>query len=279
MNGFSPGDDATRARDADRDIAIGLVDAAFSDGQLTSAEREERNDLVNSAATLGELRSLTKDLQAPATVAPPRRSRRGLVVMLTAAIVAAGVVAGIVLVDEDDPGPPAHAAPTVVDEKAAPPEPTSEPTKAKPKPLRYSFTVRGVKNFVELYRKEFGTTKGSAFAFKSGKVNVARRGDTGEIEHWMYVDGHFVDDGLYSDREFEPGRIDIADLDVEAAFGNLGRVRKRVGIDNPPYFGMSVVVASGKKGVWLVAGDDTDCEADWMSLDGEVQERGTPCAQ
>ncbi|UPK77000.1 DUF1707 domain-containing protein [Nocardioidaceae bacterium SCSIO 66511] len=279
MSEFTGGGGSTRARDADRDVAIALVDAAFGDGQLNRTEREERSEQIVAATTLGELRALTADLQTPVVVPPAPRRRRRFVPIAVAAAVAAAIAIGVVVgTGDDDQEPAAKAEPTVAAESANAAEPTSDPPEKKPKPATYSFTVRGVKNFIKLYRKEFGTTEATAFGFKAGKVNVARRGDTGEIEHWMYVDDGFVDDGLYSDRDFEPGKVDLDDLNVEAAFRHLGQVKRRVGIDKPEHLGITVVVASGRKGAWLVAGSDANCEADRMSLGGEVQERGTPCS-
>lgn len=92
-----------RARDVDREYAMGLLRNASVDGQLTSAEFEQRLAVAMRARTLGELAILVVDLQeqpAPAPVrptpapvpyvqAPPRRRSRlgavmvgGLVVML-----------------------------------------------------------------------------------------------------------------------------------------------------------------------------------------------------
>ena len=279
MNESTAGGGSTRARDADRDVAIALVDAAFGDGQLSRIEREERSEQIVAATTLGELRELTADLQTPAVVPPAPRRRRRFVPIAVAAAVATAIVVGVVVgTGDDDQEPTAQAEPTVAAESANAAEPTSDPSEKKPRPLTYSFTARGVKNFIKLYRKEFGTTEGTAFGFKAGKVNVARRGDTGEIEHWMYVDGDFVDDGLYSDRDFESGKIDLADLNVGAAFRHLGQVKRRVGIDKPRRLGITVVIASGRKGAWLVAGSDSNCEADRMNLDGDVQQRRTPCS-
>lgn len=52
-----------RARDADRDQIVDAIESAFVDGQLTDAEREERVTQALRAKTLGELRSLVRDLQ------------------------------------------------------------------------------------------------------------------------------------------------------------------------------------------------------------------------
>lgn len=79
-----------RARDVDREYAIGLLRNASVDGQLTTAEFEQRLGEAMRAKTLGELAGLVRDLQeqpAPVPVRPtpapvayvpaPRRHRRG----------------------------------------------------------------------------------------------------------------------------------------------------------------------------------------------------------
>lgn len=280
MTGLPDGPDATRARDADRNVAIELIDAAYSDGQLTAWERDDRCAQVLGAETLGVLRTLTRDLQSPAASAT-RRPRRRIVPIAVA--VAAAVVAGVIgfaVVNGDDPEPPpaAEAAPPTSGQPTSP-EPTqqSDPPKKKPKQLEYSLTEQGVENLIQLYRREFGTTKGVAFGFHRTRANIARRGASGRVRWWEYVDDHFVDGGYYDERTFERGNIDITDLNLKATFRNLKRVEDRVGIKNPHYLGVSVVVASGQKGAWLVAGSRSNCEADWMTLEGKVEQRGTPC--
>lgn len=279
MTDSPDGRDAIRARDADRSLAVELIDAAFSDGQLTAGEREDRCDRVLAAETLGELRLLTRDLQAPAAE-KPRRARRRMVPGVVAALVAFGIVVGVVIGNDDEPEAPApqtqvhSAAPQGVEA-----EPTKEPDppKRKPQPLRYSLTERGIRNFITLYRREFGTTKGVAFGLHRDRVNVARRGANDRVRWWQYVDGHFVDGGYYEEREFEPGQIDITDLDIKAMLAGLEQVKDRVGLDEFRYLGASVVIASGQKGAWLVAGNRASCQADWMTLDGQVGPTGTSC--
>ncbi|CAM3735383.1 DUF1707 domain-containing protein [Tsukamurella strandjordii] len=62
-----------RARDADREEVMGLLDSALSDGQLDGAEHRDRVATALRASTLGELTGLVDDLQvaAPSFLAPP----------------------------------------------------------------------------------------------------------------------------------------------------------------------------------------------------------------
>jgi hypothetical protein len=62
----------TRASDADRDAAAGLLNAAFADGRLTAGEHEERLSAAYAARTWHQLHQITADLPAaPGAVAEP----------------------------------------------------------------------------------------------------------------------------------------------------------------------------------------------------------------
>ena len=67
-----------RAKDADRDRCVELIEAAYVDGQINDADRELRVGRALSAETLDELATLTRDLSEylPALV-QPLRSRLG----------------------------------------------------------------------------------------------------------------------------------------------------------------------------------------------------------
>lgn len=54
-----------RARDADRDRFVELIEAAYVDGQLGDPDRELRVAQALNAASLDELQALTRDLQLP----------------------------------------------------------------------------------------------------------------------------------------------------------------------------------------------------------------------
>ena len=62
----------TRAKDSDRNDTCQILDSALGDGQLSLDEHRTRVALATTAATLGDLQSLTEDLQtANAPVQPP----------------------------------------------------------------------------------------------------------------------------------------------------------------------------------------------------------------
>ena len=61
----------TRASDADRDAAAGLLNAAFAEGRLTADEHGQRVEAAYAARTWQQLHQLTADLPAPPGAAEP----------------------------------------------------------------------------------------------------------------------------------------------------------------------------------------------------------------
>ncbi|WP_430334826.1 DUF1707 SHOCT-like domain-containing protein [Rhodococcus sp. ACT016] len=102
-----------RARDVDRAAVRDVLDAAYSDGQLTEAEHRNRTEATRSARTLADLDRLVRDLQVPADLrdampTPPHSRDTRWAVALSAAVV---LVCGIVVVTSArDNGEPAAAS-------------------------------------------------------------------------------------------------------------------------------------------------------------------------
>ncbi|KRF18928.1 hypothetical protein ASG90_03305 [Nocardioides sp. Soil797] len=284
---MNPAHEAKRAKDSDRTEAVEVIDTAYADGQLTLSEREHRTHSALTAATLGELHRLTSDLQAvPVSVASAVRRPRVLAVV---AVVLLFVIGGgyAVLRDDnprDEPGQEA-AAPAEVEPVEAPVEVADRPVIEK-RPLKYSFTPKGVRNFRELYREKFGTTQALGFGFSAGEVDIALKTPDGPW-HWGFADGHFVDAGGYSDgpedgakdRSFPPGSVDLADLDIDAAFDNLEGVKQATGRSDFPTLGISLIINDGRPTVAVAAGDKftTSCQIRLTTMSGKVLEDGLPC--
>ena len=66
----------TRASDADRDAAAGLLNAAFAEGRLTAGEHDQRLSAAFAALTWQQLHQLTADLPAPPGAAEPMAPTR-----------------------------------------------------------------------------------------------------------------------------------------------------------------------------------------------------------
>jgi hypothetical protein len=94
-----------KARDADRDAAIEVVEGAFADGQITGPDRDLRVERLLQAGTVGEVQMLVRALQpgvsrlaALAPQPPASPSGRGLrkVVVIVAVVFAIFTVLSVV---------------------------------------------------------------------------------------------------------------------------------------------------------------------------------------
>jgi hypothetical protein len=65
---------ATRASDADRDTAAGLLNEAFAEGRLTADEHDQRLSAAYAARSWQQLHRLTADLPAPPSIDLPAPS-------------------------------------------------------------------------------------------------------------------------------------------------------------------------------------------------------------
>lgn len=285
---MTPADEAKRAKDSDRTEAVEVIDTAYADGQLSLAEREQRTHSALTATTLGDLHRLTSDLQAvPAPVAAVVRRHGPALVAALALVVGIGAYAIFGGDDEKtEPSRQDRSAPVVRADPAEEPVEVADPPVVEKLPLEYSFTPEGVRNFRQLYRDKFGTTKALAFGFSAGAVDIALQTPDGPW-HWGFADGHFVDAGSYSDgpedgapdRRFPPGSVDLADLDIDAMFRNLSAVEQATGRTTFPTRGASVIINGGRPGVAVAAGDasTSSCLLWWTSMTGEVLQDDLPC--
>jgi hypothetical protein len=64
-----------KARDADRDAAIEVVEAAYADGQLSKPDSELRVERLLQARTMGEIQAITRDIRSPETLSSAAPSR------------------------------------------------------------------------------------------------------------------------------------------------------------------------------------------------------------
>ena len=104
---------AARATDSDRNDACQKLDTALSQGELSMEEHRQRVSAATTAKTLGELRSLVWDLQAP-QVPTQRRSGWSRPAVWLIVVVAVLVVAGVVYAMTSVPSTstPANRPPT-----------------------------------------------------------------------------------------------------------------------------------------------------------------------
>jgi hypothetical protein len=228
-----------RARDADRERHVDLIEAAYVDGQLGEADRELRVSRALSAETLGELETLTRDLQGPDTSVdePPvravarSRSRHvagilgGLGVFV--ALVAAGVTAvaalfmfGVSGGSDTATSGGIEAPPPIISEQAAAAE-------------AFEMTPRTVRSFVQAYEEQFGTLEAYEVGFFPDRVQVRVpvRGSRPRMERWTW-DGAWRQDTEARAVAGPFARVDAGAIDVRRFFANIASARRTMQVEN-----------------------------------------------
>ncbi|MFD4294700.1 DUF1707 domain-containing protein [Rhodococcus sp. NPDC058532] len=179
---MSPLRDSTRARDTDRTSTRGLLRTAYDDGQLGAGEFHDRLAMAAAADTLGDLRSLTTDLQLPAAVASRHPIGRGRRLGAVAAVAGAALVAGVATLtvavrgSGDAPSTPAAAGADTASVRPV----TVPPDRATPID---PFTEAGIAAVVARYRARFGDTLATSLALYPDAARVTRRaGSPGRVD-------------------------------------------------------------------------------------------------
>ncbi|MCF6379819.1 DUF1707 domain-containing protein [Nocardioides KLBMP 9356] len=229
-----------RARDADRERYVDVIQTAYVDGQLGEADRELRVSRALVAETLDELDLLTRDLQnqpAPVVVQPPaprvvvpeqvalpepvpwpvpprRRSETAFLGWVAAAIVVMAI-AGLVMAPADEPESIYGGGTFSVDAGV----PAAD----------YELTDAGVRRFIRRYGAKFGTTEAYRVTFVSYRVVVHVPVEQARYEVWTW-DGDWVREGRPLDVDGPTAMVDLGTLDVVRLFDNLRVARRELGV-------------------------------------------------
>lgn len=229
-----------RARDADRDRYVEVLEAAYVDGQLGAEDRELRVSRALQAQTLAELDMITRDLQgrpapvpAPAPPAPARVStaprpravggNRSMdkvgVGVVGSVLVGIALFAGVVSTTqaEDDWGV------GVPEEQVAVPYEQLEAAERRP---GFSMKARRVRDFVVAYEAEFGTLEAYEVRFFPRRVSaeVPVRGARPRYEGWTW-DGEWTQDIDATAVVGTSGRVDLGDVDAPRLLANIDTAR------------------------------------------------------
>ena len=232
-----------RAKDADRDRFVELIEAAYVDGQIGDADREFRIGRALSAETLDELRTLTRDLQlppgtvvpsaAPGAARPATGTRRatGVLVALVAfvVLVVGGVTAVVALAMFAGSGETDSATSTVsgsavpVPEEVVEQEPAAAPS--------FEMTARQVRAFLRAYEDQFGTLDVYEAGFYPERVGVQVpvRGSRPRMERWSWT-GEWRQDTEASRVTGPDNIVDLGSVDVRRMFANIDTARKTLNV-------------------------------------------------
>ncbi len=229
-----------RARDADRERVIAVLDTAYVEGQLSAADRERRVTRALTAGTVGELAGLVDDLQHESDPLPPLRSRRGplvAVAVVAAVVIVAGVTIQRLSASDPEPTPPAPAAEIEPVPPPAPAEP-APPEPAQPVPAHEPLTVPALREFIRAYRDEFDSTEIYDASFsQDGSVDFdAPYGPVrkGRLQSWDWdpVEG-FSTFGSPSTNVFEYAPVDLTRVNLKTLVGNVAHARRYLNVDDP----------------------------------------------
>jgi hypothetical protein len=229
-----------RAKDADRDRHVEVIEAAYVDGQIGDADRELRVSRALSAETLDELETLTRDLQGrPVPVAPrvdtpsadvPRAAKvavGGLFVVITiVALLVFGMV-GLAFMSAGPNGSTTTVVETWGEDVAVPVE--EQVDGAAPS---FEMTAPEVRRFVRAYEREFGTLEAYDVGFYPTRVGVQVpvRGSRPRFERWTW-DGEWTQDTEAAAVTGISEVVDLATLDVRRLFANIATARKSLRVD------------------------------------------------
>jgi hypothetical protein len=264
MSGRDP---QKRARTADRDATIEVIQAAFVDGQIGPEDRDLRVGNALTAATLGDLDLITRDLQLPEpavqppsqppfVVGPPQAQppvwvhqftvetlscwtvarRRGIsprlgiavAAMLFASVAASSVVSFVSSLD-GSPGP------TIGSSSDA-----------------FELTETGMAACLAGYEARFGSTRalsatfyGPSSSLQNGYVVIDVPTADGKARHesWMYRAGQFQKTGDARVNATGDGVVDLARLDLRRLMANIEQARHALNVEAPHQ--VYVIVAQG----------------------------------
>ena len=236
-----------RARSVDREHAVELLNTAYADGRLTSAEREDRVARALAAKHLGDLARLTSDIRPdpqPTSREPdgwwqrgPRRTR--LAIGAAALAMGGGGLTVAVMLDDGNPVAVAEEAPYVV--------PAS---------------VEAVEELIAAQEAEFGTTRSYGMSLQVQLTTVAVPTADGRARYQPWrprEDGGFEPAGEVRGageyREFDLAGVDLAALDA-----NIDEARATLEVPEPTH--LSLVIehweADDEARISITVGNDYD---------------------
>ena len=236
-----------RAKDADRDRFVELIEAAYVDGQIGDADREFRIGRALSAETLDELTTLTRDLQLPpgtvvpattATSAPVPPSRPSIAPRVVGGIFALfvvgvalfiGVVAVTMFASMGGDSSSDFDSGTIFESELADPEIMLEEQVPAPS---FEMTAGQVRTFLRAYEEQFGTLDVYEAGFYPTRVGVTVpvRGSRPRMERWSWT-GEWRQDTEASRVIGPDGIVDLGTVDVRRLFANIATARKTLDVE------------------------------------------------
>lgn len=215
--------DRTRARSADRDRAVEIINAAYADGQLGEIVRENRIESALHATTLAQLRALTQDLQAPAP--PPPVLTRGERLRERAGRLSPGARLAATWV----------AVLVVLGGTVAFFGTGSDPVQEREEALAFAMTAEAMEELRDSYEAQFQTTQ--TYLAHLGPAGVVVHVPTPDgkerYEAWEWRSGEFVKVADARTASMQEATIDLADVDFARMATHVERAEGGVGVEDP----------------------------------------------
>ena len=226
-----------RAKDADRERYVDVIETAYVDGQLGDADRELRVSRALTAETLDELEALTRDLQnrpapvvvepapapAPARPARPPAPRAGGAGKVVGLAVSAGVA--LVFIGATSS---MHSA---QEDWASSTDYAEVPWEQAEADDGHLLTAAQVRTFLRRYEAKFHTTEAYEVGFFPHRVNVSVpvRGSRPRFEQWSW-DGDWEREAGPARADGTAGLVDLTTLDVRTLFDNVEVAEQDLGV-------------------------------------------------
>ncbi|BBZ65146.1 hypothetical protein MINS_05750 [Mycolicibacterium insubricum] len=224
----------TRAKDSDRNNTCAVLDSALADGQLSGEEHRLRVTAATTATTLGDLQSLTDDLQtdnAPVQLPHLRTRPRvrplppgwGLRIGLAAVLVVFGVGLGWGMYGNSS---------SPLDFTTDPGEKPDGVTPIVLTPPRELHSLGGLTGMFEQMRKRFGDTNGYRLVVYPTNASLTRPDPTDQRRSLTVSYRGGWGDPSTTTRSSNDRLVDLGAFDYTGAIGILRGAPQSLGIDS-----------------------------------------------
>jgi hypothetical protein len=299
------GDPQARVKDRDRDRATYVVDAALRNHQITQQDRDLRVERIGSAATVGELESIVRDVAAPPVpvpstavvppapapspapsatptpevpadlYGPPRSSTKAGAKTLASASgktgrkVAFGClgVAALFFIGPIIAGVAMFAS---TGGGSAGGTATAEPVVAGPP---FELSREGIRDYLTTFENSFDDTQVVRAVFYDGYVVTWVPAGDGQVAIWNYLNGAFEQLGDPMDGTQDTAPVDLADLRPGKVMSLVDTARATLNVPDPSttyvIYDRTIIDNDPQIAVY-VTNDDGDSGYLWGDLNGKV---------
>ncbi|MFC9786788.1 DUF1707 domain-containing protein [Rhodococcus sp. NPDC127528] len=269
----------TRARDIDRAQTCSRLDAAYGDGQLGVDDYEERTADAMHAETLGDLWTLTEDLQVPDHLRESPETpadeagqshRRGLALaaVAAAAVVVCGITGYLLSISAAGGDQSTGASGSTAAQPAAAGEP--DPIAVEPIDLH---TADGIREFVRLFELQFHDTIADDVDLYRDDAIVVRMVPSQPHRYlrWRFSGGFEQWTNLPGIRDRDQQTVDLTQLDADRIGALIASAPQQVRRPSGRIDLVAIRAYDGQPRVTVYVVDNDESKGSvTATLDGEV---------